>query len=177
MKASLNKIVLSSEEETEFQNYVALNLKRAYFSALSLTGSHDDAMELSQQAFIRAYRNYASFDKRKKFFTWYYKILRNLCLNFLRDRKNKKQVAILDYIDYCAEESGESEYEKEELKNILERAIFELEPEDREILIYREFENFSYKDIAELLDIPEGTVMSKLYYARKKLAKRVKEKI
>ena len=120
------------------------NMKRAYFSAFAILGNHDDAMEISQLAFLRAYKNFDTYDPHRKFFTWYYKILRNLCLNFIRDNRNRKEISLIDNIEY------------------------------KEELILKEFENYSYKEIAEMLEIPIGSVMSKLHYARKKLAEKIK---
>lgn len=147
-------------------------MKRAYYSALVIVGNHDDAMELSQQAFIRAYDNYSKYDPERKFFTWYYKILRNLCLNFIRDNKNKSH--LIEEITYRTMDDIQSEIEKDEEIEKVKRALNQLEHSDREILMLKEFENYSYKEIAEMLDIPIGSVMSKLFYARKKLANRMK---
>jgi len=161
-------VALTAEDRKLFENFVKGNMKRAYFSALSILGNHDDAMELSQEAFLRAYRYFPSFDKSKKFFTWYYKILRNLCMNNIRDNKNRKEVGLLE--NMAEKITLDSSIEKDELKIAVENALMKLEPADREIIILKEFENHSYKEIAELLNIPIGTVMSKLFYSRKKLA-------
>ena len=147
------------------------NMKRAFFSALGILGNYDEAREVSQMAFIKAYRSYDSFDESKKFFTWYYKILRNLCLNRTRDEKREKKVSLLDINEMELERNDTQGYEIEEEKRRLEASLMKLNPEDREIIVLREFENRSYDEIAELLDIPKGSVMSKLYYSRKKLAK------
>jgi RNA polymerase sigma-70 factor, ECF subfamily len=80
---------LNKEQISEFERLVKQNMKRAYFVALAFLGSHDSAVEVSQEAFIRAYRHFNKFDKSKNFFTWYYKILKNLGLNFIRDGKKK----------------------------------------------------------------------------------------
>jgi RNA polymerase sigma-70 factor (ECF subfamily) len=163
---------LTKDEMAEFEYNVKTHMQRAYYTALGFLGSHDSAMELSQEAFIRAYRSYKKFDHTKKFFTWYYKILRNLCFNFIRDNKNKTD---LSYIEN-REVDGKSEnpvevVEKRELNKSLELAISKLDFDEREILILKEFEEHSYKEIADLLNIPIGTVMSRLYYARKKLGR------
>jgi len=165
---------ITRKQRDEYSLLVKKNMKRAYFSALGILGSHDEAMELSQEAFIRAYRYFPTFDKSKKFFTWYYKILKNLCLNRIRDNKNRKETGFIDYKD-TADSSldAQENIEKDELREILEKKMLELTADDREILILKEFENLSYKEISELMDIPVGTVMSKLFYARKKLAKKM----
>jgi len=150
-------------------------MERAYFSAFAILGNHDDAMELSQLAFMRAYKNFDSFDPHRKFFTWYYKILRNLCLNFIRDNKNRKELFFVDNIQYKEESNVQFEIEKSEEIDKVRKGLAELDQTDREIIILKEFENYSYKEIAEMLEIPIGSVMSKLHYARKKLAEKIKE--
>ena len=80
-----------SPEKEYFEALVKQNMKRAYFTALGFVGSHDAALDLSQEAFIRAYKNFSKFNRKKKFFTWYYRILKNLCLNYIRDKKKRKE--------------------------------------------------------------------------------------
>lgn len=158
----------------EFELLVKSNMKRAYYAALGIMGSHDTAMELSQEAFIRAYRSFKNFDKTKKFFTWYYKILRNLCLNFIRDNRKNVSADYLEKAQYTSDETNpEKTYDKNEACEKLENALAQMDFDDREIIILKEFENYSYKEISETLDIPIGTVMSRLFYARKKLAKKL----
>ncbi len=166
----------SLTKKQEFELLVKKNMQRAYFSAYGILGSHDSAMELSQRAFIRAYKNFNRYDRSKNFFTWYYKILKNLCLNFIRDNKNRKEEPILEYkSEESVTETPQDLVEKEEMKQLLQKALSELEFEEREIIVLREFEGHSYKEISEMLNIPEGTVMSRLFYARKKLAGKMKK--
>lgn len=166
---------LKNKQKMEFELLVKQNMRRAYFVALGFLGSHDSAMELSQEAFIRAYRNFQKFDKNRKFFTWYYKILKNLCLNFLRDNKSRKRENYLDISTKdIIQKSPEQELEEKEITEKLYNAIDSLNEIEREILILREFEGMGYRDISELLNIPEGTVMSRLYYTRKKLSSLMK---
>ncbi len=158
----------------EFEKIVKKNMRKGYYAALNFVGAHDEALELSQQAFVKAFKNFNKFDKSKNFFVWYYTILKNLCLNYLRD--NKKKISIDLIIEHKAEESESNPQlaaERNNLKELVQKALFELDAEDREIIMLREFENYSYKEIAEILQLPEGTVMSRLFYARKKLAKKL----
>ncbi len=164
---------LSRSEKMAFERYVKANMKRAYFSALGIIGSHDAAMELSQAAFIKAYRNFKSFDRTRNFFTWYYTILRNLCLNYIRDTKSKNKIAFDNQIEWKNDTNPADDIERKELKRKLWESIRQLEFEDREIIILKEFEGLAYKEISETLKIPIGTVMSRLYCARKKLAKKL----
>jgi len=159
----------------EFEQNVKINMKRAYFTALGFTGSHESALELSQEAFIRAYKNYNKFNPDRKFFTWYYKILKNLCLNFIRDSKKYNNVSFLDSTDNLpANSTPQQDLERDETGKLVQEALLKLNFEDREIIILKEFQGLSYKEISELLNLPEGTVMSKLFYARKKLLKLLK---
>jgi len=169
---------LSVSLKREFEMYVKQNMRRAYFSALGLLGSHDAAMDVTQEAFIRAYRNFKSFNGEKKFFTWYYSILKNLCLNFIRDRKRKNET---EYIEFKEDEHSQIKpgdaIENKELTEKLQEAINELDFDDREVIILKEFEDHTYKEIAEILNIPVGSVMSRLFYARKKLSGKLKRKV
>lgn len=167
----------NSVDKEEFIRYVKANMRRAYYSAFAILGSHDDAAEISQMAFIRAYKNFNRFDRSKQFFTWYYKILRNLCLNKIRDEKRKRELVQLEYPEEPEGENLFDSIEQTELKARVEIALNELRDDEREIIILKEFENFSYKEISEMLGIPIGTVMSKLYYVRKKLAKKLEGEI
>jgi RNA polymerase sigma-70 factor (ECF subfamily) len=169
----VEKLSISLKEE--FSMLVKQNMKRAYFVALGFLGSHDEAMDASQTAFIKAYRNFHKFDRSRNFFTWYYKILKNTCLNIIRDKKNKGEVHFLELADKERNTYDISiPIEDEELKAKLEKALLSINEDDREIIILKEFEKYSYNEIAELLEIPVGTVMSKLFYARKKLYEKFK---
>ena len=164
---------LSRSQKMAFEEHVRKNMKRAYFSAFGILGSHDAAMEVSQSAFVIAYRNFKSFNSEKRFFTWYYTILRNLCLNFMRDNKNRNTSRFFDQIELKTSNEATSSVERDETKEIIWNALYQLDFEEREIIILKEFENMSYNEISESLNIPKGTVMSRLYYARKKLAKKL----
>lgn len=157
---------------------VKQNMKRAYITALGFVSSHDAALDLSQEAFIRAYKNFPKFDRKKKFFTWYYKILKNLCLNYIRDRKQRKENHFIEIEnDNLYVDDFSKKIEGVEILTLIEKAIEELEFEEREVIILREFEGHGYKEISELLNIPIGSVMSRLFYARKRLAEKLRGKI
>lgn len=177
-KDSLVQSETESPEKEYFETLVKQNMKRAYITALGFVGSHDAALDLSQEAFIRAYKNFRKFDRKKKFFTWYYKILKNLCLNYIRNRKKRKENHFIEIEnENLYADNFSDRIESDEILTLIEKAIEELEFEEREVIILREFEGCSYKEISELLNIPIGSIMSRLFYARKKLAEKLRTKI
>ncbi|MFQ5639617.1 MAG: RNA polymerase sigma factor [bacterium] len=149
-------------------------MQRAYFSALGFVKSHDAALDYSQEAFVRAYRAIKRFDPKRNFFTWYYQILRNLCLNALRDRARRARSfsEVGDLVLQTVPDSNRNAYEEleqTELKREVWRALNAIKPHEKEIILLKDFQDLSYKEIAQLLDCPMGTVMSRLYTARKEL--------
>jgi len=161
-------------EKQAYGELVNKYMKRAYYTALGLIGCPEAAMDLSQEAFIRAYRAIKRLDADKKFFTWYYRILKNLCLNHLRDRAKHArpfsevgETTLLRISDQS--EDASKQVEQGETKEMVWDAINSLKPQEREIIILKDFQEHSYKEISELLDCPMGTVMSRLYNARQAL--------
>lgn len=149
-------------------------MKQAYFTALGFTGVHETALDLSQEAFVKAWRAIMRFELGRSFFTWYYRILRNLCFNHLRDSAHKPRAfseigenAIAEITDSYADPVQESEVN--ELKEIVWKGLNRLKAHEREIIILKDLQEMSYKEIAEILQCPVGTVMSRLYTARKAL--------
>lgn len=165
-----------------FGALVSQYMRRAYYAALGLVGSHDDALDLSQEAFSRAFRAHKSLDPNRSFYTWLYTILRRLCFNFLRDRKAQSH-KLAEAAGWLAEEArarvaAQSPVRAAELAELRSRvagAIEQLPDRQREVLVLKEFEGLRYREIAELLGIPIGTVMSRLYTARRQLAGRLEK--
>jgi len=149
---------------------------RAYYAALMYTHNRDDALDLSQEAFYRAYKALDRFNNSKNFYTWFYKILKNICINFVTRKKTHNQVSA-DREDrpelVSSAPNPEEILERSEQSELLWKAIHELKEKDKEIIILKEFQEMSYQDIAEVLNIPQGSVMSRLYYARQRLLKEV----
>ncbi len=157
-----------------FEVFVNRYMKDAYFIALGLVGNREDAMDLSQEAFIRAYRNIKHLKPDRRFFPWFYQILKNLCISHLRKRRYR-QTSSLDG-ENCPEVAATTDYfspevvaGRNELKDKVWQAIGKLDDKHREVIILRHFQNMSYQQIAEALYCNKGTVTSRLYYARKKL--------
>lgn len=148
--------------------------ERAYYTALGFLGNPEDALDISQDAFVRAYKSLKTFNLSRPFFPWFYKILRNLCFDFLKKRRRIPEVPLED-VEKRGDGYGVEEiYKRKVLKEKVWEAISQLSPEEREIILLRFFQDCSYKEISEILDCPIGTVMSRLYYAKNSLRKRLK---
>ena len=164
-----------------FGRLVERYMRRAYYAALALVGTREDALDLSQEAFARAYRARRTLDPERPFYAWLYQILRRLCFNFLRDRRSRARTleAAGSWLAAEAATRGVSdpahEFEREEARRRLTAAIERLPARDREVLALKEFEGLTYKEIAALVGIPIGTVMSRLYSARQRLADALEE--
>lgn len=160
-----------------FGELVERHMRRAYRNALALTGSHDDALDLSQEAFARAFRARRRLDPSLPFYPWYYQILRRLCFNFLRD-SSRRAGRLSEASGWLIESARRSQsaqrpdlsIERSELRKKLQAAIDSLPDREREAFALKEFEGLRYREIAELAGIPIGTVMSRLYAARRRLA-------
>jgi RNA polymerase sigma-70 factor (ECF subfamily) len=152
----------------------------AFLIAKGFVVDPDDARDLSQDAFIKAYQARDSFDENRPFYPWLYRILKNHCLNFLK--RSARKSGSLYYEDNPDRERFASagptplqSLEREERKAIVRAAIGYLSEDHREIIILKNFKGYAYSEIAGILDIPIGTVMSRLYYARKALKELIEQ--
>jgi RNA polymerase sigma-70 factor (ECF subfamily) len=153
-----------------FAPIVARHMRRAAAFALAWTGNSDDALDLSQEAFVRAFRAIHRFDAARPFYPWFHRIQRKLCLNHLGRSSRLHEVPLADDFDVAIDRPGpQEELERAELRNAVWTAVRRLNPQDREILVLREWQNLTYAEIAVVLDIPSGTVMSRLHAARRRL--------
>lgn len=146
-----------------YQDIVVRYMQSAFYVALAFVHNHQDALDISQEAFIRAFRKIKKFDTARPFFPWFYRILKNLCIDFHKRRRRLNEVP-LENVRILG-----VEHEDREMKKALWKGIDELPYEQKEIIILRYFQQLSYQEIAEVLGIPIGTVMSSLYYAKKRL--------
>jgi RNA polymerase sigma-70 factor (ECF subfamily) len=158
-----------------FEAVVGRYMKDAYFIALGLVGNRDDALELSQEAFLRAYCNINRLNPKGRFFPWFYQILRNLCFTHLKKAKIRQQHSVEkmngEKNDTAIADSFDPEMvaERNEIRDKIWAAISLLNDKHREVIILRHFHSLSYERISEILFCNKGTVMSRLYHARKRL--------
>ena len=141
--------------------------------AVGMMGNHDDAYDAVQESFVKAFNNLARFDLKRAFGPWFFQILRNQCRDQLRSRQARGRLETVDERlelrpageGYSPERARQRTAARDALWKGLER----IGDEHREILVLKELEGFRYNEIAEIIGIPEGTVASRLFHARRAL--------
>jgi RNA polymerase sigma-70 factor (ECF subfamily) len=169
--------------EERFERDALPLMPELYAAAMRLTRNPSDAEDLLQEAYLRAYRGFGSFQEGTNLRAWLYRILTNAYINTYRKRQREPQTISADdapewYLyDQLAETGGEPSAETEVLESLpdaeVQDALAELPEQFRMAVLLADVEGFSYKEIAEILDIPIGTVMSRLHRGRRALEKRL----
>lgn len=144
-----------------------LHRGQAYGLAYQYTQNKEDALDVVQEAFIKAYLNLSRFDLSKKFGPWLLTIVRNQAIDLLRKRKRTRAS---DLPPVLPDPGAQRKTEKRLLRMDICSAMTQLSPAQREIIYLKDYQGHSYAEIAEIQQIPLGTVMSRLHHARKKLA-------
>lgn len=182
MSKSLDELLVERAKKGDvgaFEQLISQHQKTVYNIAYRLTGNHEDASDVAQEAFIRAYSSLPDFRGDSSFATWLYRIVNNACLDELRKRKRQR----VTYIDQTvAMEDGEvtrqiadpadgpeEALERVEIQRVVQESISQLEEEYRIVLVMRELQGYSYNEIADTLGINLGTVKSRLNRARNAL--------
>ncbi len=153
--------------------------ERIYATVYHMTANHEDANDLAQEAFIKAYQAINSFKGGSSFYTWVYRIAVNKTINFLKQRKNKAQMS-LDSLDFNAEHDPDlvalisektprREANLAELQEKLNEAMQKLSESHRLVVTLHDVQGLSHEDIAKIMDCNIGTVRSRLFYARQQL--------
>jgi RNA polymerase sigma-70 factor (ECF subfamily) len=143
--------------------------REAVAHALAIVGNREDAVDAVQDAFVDAFRAIGRFDAKRRFYPWFYVILRNRCFKLLERKRRRLGTVSLDHVDV---EIVQSEAAGERMAD-LQDALLELSPEDREIILLKHVDGLTCDELAERLEIPAGTVMSRLYHARRRLRERL----
>lgn len=161
----------------DFEKLVAAYEKNVYNIALRMVGDPDDAADMTQETFIKAYRALSGFRGDSKFSSWLYRIASNVCLDFLRSRSRHPQVSLstVDEDDRATFELPDMRQNPEEqlMKKLgmeaVRRGLEQLPEQQRQILVLRELGGLSYAELAQTLGLEEGTVKSRIFRARKRL--------
>jgi len=162
-----------------FEELVARHRDKIYARAYSMMRNEEEAIDLSQEAWVKGWQRLTQFQGESSFGTWMTRIVINLCLDQLRKQKRHRT----ESIEELGEESGGVErqmpivtvnptagLERSELRQRIDRALGQLSYEHRTVLVLHEFEELEYKEIAKVMACSIGTVMSRLFYARRKMA-------
>lgn len=161
----------------DFEKLVTAYEKNVYNIALRMVGDPEDAADMTQETFIKAYRALSGFRGDSKFSSWLYRIASNVCLDFLRSRSRHPQVSLsgADEDDRTAFELPDMSQNPEEqlMKKLsmeaVRRGLGQLPEQQRQILVLRELGGLSYAELAQTLGLEEGTVKSRIFRARKRL--------
>jgi RNA polymerase sigma-70 factor (ECF subfamily) len=160
-------------DRNAFDELVDHYQRALYNAAYRITGSVDDAMDVTQSAFVAAYEKLNTFDPSRRFFSWIYRIACNRALGLVEQRR---PLAAIDAEVHATDSNPASIYDTIESGEFLERALRELGSDHRIIVVLKHILGFSYREIGELLDLPEKTVKSRLYTARQRLRSVLLEK-
>jgi len=151
-----------------FEFLVQKYRREAFLHAFNLLGNQEDALDACQDSFARAFASLPRLRELPRFYPWFYCILRNRCLNLLARRQTFDRYREREQHDLPAVEPRHPGHllEQQEEQQRVQGALASLKPEHREILVMKYVQVHSYDRIADLLGIPRGTVMSRLYHAR-----------
>jgi RNA polymerase sigma factor (sigma-70 family) len=163
------QMCLKDKDPVGFEWLVEQYKGEAYYHALSFTNNEEDAADACQDAFRKAFAAMPRLHVLDKFYPWFYRILKNHCINMTsrkRTSSHYRQATIEGKHEYPESVSPSEELVEKERRESVRQVIATLKPEFREILTLKYFGENSYDEIAELLDISRGTVMSRLFHAR-----------
>jgi RNA polymerase sigma-70 factor (ECF subfamily) len=159
-----------------FEELVARHERRAYAIAMGLVRDQEDALEIVQEAFLRVYRGLDAFNGAASFFTWLYRIVKNLSIDLMRRPAWQRELADPDLDDPDRVLDGAIRgadpgdlLHRSELAERISAAFEALPPYHREVIVMREVEGMSYEEMAAAAGVSKGTIMSRLFHARKKL--------
>ena len=157
--------------------------RRAHAVALGVVKNQQDAMDVVQDGFVKVHRHIGSFQGSSSFYTWLYRIIMNLAIDHVRRRKNAKGVEYDDKVGREADEiagdgallprildaNPSKTVIRRELLEKIQDALDELPEYHRAVIVLREIEGLSYEEMSQVLEVPKGTIMSRLFHARKKM--------
>jgi RNA polymerase sigma-70 factor (ECF subfamily) len=161
-----------------FDELITRHRERIYMHAYQMLRSEDDAVDIAQETFIRAWKSLARFDGKASFSSWLYRIATNATIDLCRRRKSHPEVEMedgamkVDPASHTTPHLGEvpgASVDRTEIRRRIEAALLELSPEHRAVVVLKEVEDLSYEEIAQRVGCSLGTVMSRLHYARKHL--------
>src|SRR3982750_4761332 len=166
-------------DQVAWEQIVRQNWRKVFNVAYKFVGKHDEAEDLTQDIFLKIFKALRTFDRRANFQTWIISISRNLCIDHYRSVRKERQTLARD-VDASQlspasrERSPYGELEQIDLRQRIKVALAELPPALREAVVLRDLQEFSYQEIADRLQLPEGTVKSRINRGRLELARQLK---
>jgi RNA polymerase sigma-70 factor (ECF subfamily) len=167
--AEIELIYRSQSGDTEAFGQLVTKYRTKIFNTINvIVGDENDAWDLAQEAFLKAWRSIRRFQGGPSFYTWLYRITMNVTIDSLRRRGRRREVELDDTIPSFL--PGPSvNYERAEIREQVYAAFAQLSPEHRAVIVLKEIEDMRCQEIADILDLSLGTVLSRLFYGRKKL--------
>jgi RNA polymerase sigma-70 factor (ECF subfamily) len=149
-----------------FDRLVLRYQKPVFNAALRMLHNPEDARDVAQTVFLKVFEHLSQFDPNLKFYSWLYRIALNESINY-RGRSRPTEEISGHEVDRTA--GVERQVESEQTRHAIEQALIRIQPEHRAVIVLRHFQQLSYQDMAEILELPEKTVKSRLYTARQQL--------
>jgi RNA polymerase sigma-70 factor (ECF subfamily) len=168
----------AGEQNTSFSMLVERYQRRIYFSARRLVnGDHDEADEIAQETFVKAYEALANFRGESKFYTWLYRIMMNSVIYRTRRQKVRKTVSLDEVKDVLEASVGQphGDLERAETKQLIEEAIETLPPKQREVFMLRFYDELPYEEIAQIVGTSVGGLKANYFHAVKKIGEYIQE--
>ena len=165
-------------DQVAWSQIVRQHWRKVFNLAYKFVGRHDEAEDLTQDIFLKIFKSLHTFDRRANFQTWLVSVSRNLCIDHYRSVRKERETIDrnVDAGELTPAAPGQSAYQTLEQRDrveLLRRAMAELPPTLREAVVKRDIQEFSYQEIADQLNLPEGTVKSRINRGRTELARQV----
>jgi RNA polymerase sigma-70 factor (ECF subfamily) len=167
-----------SGDQGAWEEIVRHHWRRVFNIAYKFTGRHDEAEDLTQDVFLKIFKSLKTFDRRANFQTWLVSVSRNLCIDHYRSVRKERETIDrdVDAGELTPSAPGQSAYaalEQRDRVSLLRKALSELPPTLRTAVMLRDIQELSYQEIADHLNLPEGTVKSRINRGRTELARQV----
>ena len=169
-------------EISAFDKLMVRYQSRIYNLTYSILGNREDALDISQEAFLRAFRALGRFERKSAFYSWLYRIAMNLCIDFLRRRSHIPPISLdsekmqLPHNSIPARQPSPAKLvERKELQQQINAAVAMLAPMQKKVFMLRHWDGLQIKEIADVIDRSEGTVKAHLFHAARNLRKRLAE--
>ena len=166
-------------DQQAWETIVQQNRRRVFNVAYKFVGKHDEAEDLTQDIFLKLFKSLDTFDRRANFQTWLISVSRNLCIDhYRRVRKERetmaREVDAADLMPVSKERSPHGHVEQVDLRRLIKEALAALPPALAEAVTMRDLQEYSYQEIADKLQLPEGTVKSRINRGRLELARQIR---